>query len=170
MGRIEVVCVLGHEGSGSQWLTWTLGYHPDISRVLHQSYPVDWRGSPYLRLIEYGEPGREYSDCRSITDKTAPVLVAMRDRTCSTRSNVRRGFFDVDPSRADRRRASEQMWADLAAWRGPVQFVSYEGLAEEGAEYLAWIIRLLGLDPQRFDWQGWARKLAPRDGNRKYLA
>lgn len=170
MGHIEVVCVVGHEGSGTQWLIWTMGYHPDVLRVLHQSYPVDWRGSPYRRLTDYGKSGIEWSDCRSIIDKTAPVLVMMRDQSCSAQSNRNRGFFDVDPSRADRRRASEQMWEDLAAWRGPVQFVSYEGLVEEGAEYLAWIIRLLGLDPRRFDWQGWARKLAPKDGNRKYLA
>ena len=162
---IEVVCVIGHEGSGTQWLTWLLLLHPDIQRTLHQSYPVSWNGSPYMPLTEYGEHGDAWAGTPSLIDRTAPLVVMMRDRNCSLRSNARRGFFEIDPARRDRCRASEEMWADIHAWRGPVVLVSYEGLIEEGRPYLDVILRQIGADPVKLDW--W--KYHPEDGNHKYL-
>lgn len=162
---IEVVCVIGHEGSGTQWLTWLLSQHPDIGRILHISYPVTWRGSPYIPLTEYGKSGREYGDVESMRDRTAPLVVTMRDQNCSRMSNERRGFFKVDPSRRDRHRASREMWRDIHAWNVPAVDISYEGLVEEGRPYLDMKLRQIGADPATFDW----KEYHPDDGNLKYF-
>jgi len=152
-----VIAVIGHEGSGTQWLTWSLLLHPDVDRTVHISYPVSWRGSPYRPLSESAPP-------------EAPVLVMMRDATCSALSNQHRGFFLVDPSRRNRLRASDELWRDLYASTGRVVFASYEGLIEEGERYMSVILQQLGLDPRRFDWDAWWTKHAPSDGNAKYIS
>ncbi len=156
--KYPVVCVIGHEGSGTQWLTYSLPLHPDVGRTLHQSYPVRWNGSPYKPLGEYQDVPLD-----------APVLVMMRDATCSAQSNENRRFFAVDPSRRNRRSASDEMWRDIYERTGPVVECSYEGLVEEGNRYMAFILQRLGLDPQAFDWGTWLTKYKPSDGNLKYF-
>lgn len=158
---IEAVCVVGMEGSGTQWLTHALLGHPEIERTLHQSYPVTWAGSPYQPLGQYGA----WNGCESVKDCTAPVIVMMRDQTCSAESNERRGFFRVDPSRRNRDRARREMWSDIHQWRGPVLPVSYEGLVEHAEEYLSYILIWLGVDPTTYDWASFD----PYDANVKHI-
>lgn len=121
-----------------------------------------------MRLPEYAENG-EWSHRPDIADMSAPVVLTMRDQTCSARSNRRRGFFFVDHTRANRAKASKEMWEDISRWQGHLVPVSYEGLVEEGMPYMSVILQQLGLDPQEFDWPKWLGKFGPEDGNLKYI-
>jgi len=164
----EVVIVAGHEGTGTQWMAWSLHLHPDIEHVMHQTYPTRFKDSPYLRLHEYAYR-TEWAQFASVKYRTAPLVVMMRDQHCSHASNIRRGFYRMDPNRPSRAAASQELHEDVDAWQGKVLFVSYEGLVEEKDWYYRWVLRQLDVDPDRFPWDEFHRRFGFRDANAKYF-
>lgn len=147
--------VAGIEGSGTGWMARLLSTHPEIGKpwegdypggCWHMSYPL-WPG--YFSLREIWPEGN------------LPLLVMLRDRTCSERSRAARKFDVVHDQRYDRRTGLKELIADIEAWRRSPVFVSYEGLIDLGQPYLDAVLQAVGLST--------GLALIARDGNAKYL-
>ncbi len=144
------VIVAGIEGTGTEWMTRVLARHPEVGTAHHQSYPINWTGSPYVPLRQI-DP-----------EQSMPVFVMLRDRTCSQNSRARRKLESIF---IEREEAKQQLWADISEWQGPVVFLSYEGLIEFGMTYLSRMLSAAGLGAMK----SWPHERHPQDGNLKYL-